>query len=265
MFEGRIFIIILVLVLRYSLALAKEAGHLRPIQPKVRSSTSTILNEIGYLAEDHYLSVQDGLYTLNLVKVTNPLVANRKSVGKYPLLFIHGLLTNANAFLQTSGKPTPKNHVTDNLSTMNEEELLEVLGQDVGSQSLVYLALNIGHEVWLLNRRTTGDSRTGHFARLNRRGHAGNGRLNNLESADNTAANLRHFPKKNKRGDITPTEYWNFSLDEQATYDIPSTIEYILDQSGKQKLNIVGFSAGATITMMSLTNQPKLANKSKLL
>jgi lysosomal acid lipase/cholesteryl ester hydrolase len=49
----------------------------------------------------------------------------------------------------------------------------------------------------------------------------------------------KHISKKPKHED-----FWDFSLDDMARYDVPSMIEYVLAQTGASSLTLVGFSQG---------------------
>jgi len=49
----------------------------------------------------------------------------------------------------------------------------------------------------------------------------------------------KHISKKPKSD-----EYWNFSMDDMARYDLPTMIDYILAQTGAPSLTLVGFSQG---------------------
>ena len=41
-------------------------------------------------------------------------------------------------------------------------------------------------------------------------------------------------------------EYWDFSFEEMGRYDIPTEIEYVLDQTKAKKLSYIGHSQGTT-------------------
>lgn len=55
--------------------------------------------------------------------------------------------------------------------------------------------------------------------------------------------------------------YWHFSLDEQARFDIPKVIDYILDKTGRTQLDIVGHSLGGALPLMTLSSQPEYQSK----
>ncbi|XP_036685023.1 gastric triacylglycerol lipase isoform X2 [Balaenoptera musculus] len=58
-------------------------------------------------------------------------------------------------------------------------------------------------------------------------------------------------------------EFWAFSFDEMATYDLPSTINFILNKTGQKKLHYVGHSQGTTIGFIAFSTNPTLAQKIK--
>ncbi|KAJ1066932.1 hypothetical protein K5549_000632 [Capra hircus] len=56
-------------------------------------------------------------------------------------------------------------------------------------------------------------------------------------------------------------EFWAFSFDEMAEYDLPSTIDFILKRTGQKKLHYVGHSQGTTIGFVAFSTNPTLAEK----
>ncbi|XP_065776066.1 gastric triacylglycerol lipase [Muntiacus reevesi] len=59
-------------------------------------------------------------------------------------------------------------------------------------------------------------------------------------------------------------EFWDFSFDEMAEYDLPSTIDFILKRTGQEKLHYVGHSQGTTIGFIAFSTNPTLAEKIKV-
>ncbi|XP_060042658.1 gastric triacylglycerol lipase-like [Erinaceus europaeus] len=57
------------------------------------------------------------------------------------------------------------------------------------------------------------------------------------------------------------TEFWAFSFDEMAEYDIPATINFILQKTGQEQISYVGHSQGASIGLIAFSTNPKLAKK----
>lgn len=219
------------------------------------SSTAKILSSVGYLAEDHYIQVQNNTYTLNLVKASNPLV-NGSRHQKVPLLFVHGILLNANSFMLNNIGVSPKDYTEYDINSMSIDDIQELLNGDPASQSLVFSALNFGHEVWLLNRRSTLDTLESNQNMI-------------IKSNQTTRESWNNIIRKNesdkfpKVATSTVANYWNYSLDEQALFDIPDTIDYVLSKTGQKKLTYIGHSAGSALMLMSLVIKPELADKSK--
>ncbi|CAO3638410.1 unnamed protein product [Cunninghamella blakesleeana] len=60
---------------------------------------------------------------------------------------------------------------------------------------------------------------------------------------------------KLKANDIA---FWNFSLNEYALYDLPDTVEYILNETGQKNLTYIGFSQGTAQGFSSLSINKKL-------
>ncbi|RLV93652.1 Sterol esterase TGL1 [Spathaspora sp. JA1] len=84
-------------------------------------------------------------------------------------------------------------------------------------QNLPFLLYDLGYDVWLGNNRGSKYSQ-------------------------------RHlYYKSNSK------EFWDFSLDEFALFDIPNTIDYILQVSGVEKLTYIGFSQGSAQAFASVS------------
>ncbi|XP_043843000.1 gastric triacylglycerol lipase-like [Dromiciops gliroides] len=60
-------------------------------------------------------------------------------------------------------------------------------------------------------------------------------------------------------------EFWAFSFDEMAKYDLPATINFILEMTGHEQLYYVGYSQGSTIAFMAFSTDQSLAWKVKVL
>ncbi|GFR96055.1 lipase [Elysia marginata] len=58
-------------------------------------------------------------------------------------------------------------------------------------------------------------------------------------------------------------EFWDFSWDEMAKYDLPAEINYILDATNNKQLYYVGFSQGTTIGFAKFSEDQQLAKKVK--
>lgn len=99
---------------------------------------------------------------------------------------------------------------------------LWVCGSDK-NKNLPFLLADLGHEVWLGNNR-------------------GN-----------------KYSRKHLRLSSSLKEFWNFSLDEFALYDIPDTIMYLHGYyAGTKRITYVGFSQGCSQLFASLSLKPHL-------
>ncbi|XP_036064057.1 lipase member K isoform X1 [Onychomys torridus] len=72
------------------------------------------------------------------------------------------------------------------------------------------------------------------------------------------------WSRKHLRLSPESPQYWAFSLDEMAKYDLPATINLILEKSGQKELFYVGHSQGTTIAFIAFSTNPELAKKIKL-
>lgn len=66
------------------------------------------------------------------------------------------------------------------------------------------------------------------------------------------------YSHKHLSRSLNSPEFWNFSIDEFALYDIPDSINYILGEVGKEKLTYIGFSQGTAQAFASVSINPDL-------
>ncbi|XP_062959325.1 lipase member J isoform X2 [Cynocephalus volans] len=59
-------------------------------------------------------------------------------------------------------------------------------------------------------------------------------------------------------------EYWAFSFDEMAKYDLPASIDFIVKQTGQEEIFYVGHSQGTTIAFITFSTIPKIAERIKI-
>ncbi|XP_032738937.1 lipase member K isoform X2 [Lontra canadensis] len=59
-------------------------------------------------------------------------------------------------------------------------------------------------------------------------------------------------------------EYWAFSVDEMAGYDLPATIDFIVEKTGQERIYYVGHSQGTTIAFIAFSTNPELAKRIKI-
>lgn len=94
-------------------------------------------------------------------------------------------------------------------------------------QSLGYIMADAGYDVWLGNSR------------------------------GNT------YSKAHTKFSVDSDEFWDFSFDEMAKYDLPASIDYVLKQTGQQQLHYVGHSQGTMIGFIGFGQSPELGKKVK--
>ncbi|KFV09649.1 Lipase member M, partial [Tauraco erythrolophus] len=63
---------------------------------------------------------------------------------------------------------------------------------------------------------------------------------------------------------IDQDEFWAFSFDEMAKFDLPAAINFIVKKTGQEKLYYIGYSQGTTIAFIAFSTIPELAQKIKL-
>ncbi len=52
--------------------------------------------------------------------------------------------------------------------------------------------------------------------------------------------------------------FWDWDLNEMSKYDLPCLIDYVLKQTGKEKVELIGHSQGTMQSLQSLINYKKL-------
>ncbi|XP_054546277.1 lipase member K isoform X2 [Talpa occidentalis] len=72
------------------------------------------------------------------------------------------------------------------------------------------------------------------------------------------------WSRKHLKFSIKSPEYWAFSLDEMAKYDLPATINFIVEKTGQERLYYVGHSQGTTIAFIAFSTNPELAKRIKI-
>ncbi|XP_043267207.1 lipase 3-like [Venturia canescens] len=93
------------------------------------------------------------------------------------------------------------------------------------SKSLAYFLADEGYDVWMGNSRGNTYSR-GHL---------------NLSSSD--------------------SKFWDFSFHEMGYYDLPATVDYIVANTGQEKINYIGHSQGTTSFFVMLSEKPQYNDK----
>jgi pimeloyl-ACP methyl ester carboxylesterase len=69
------------------------------------------------------------------------------------------------------------------------------------------------------------------------------------------------YAKRHVSLDPKSDEFWDFSWDEMAAYDLPAFVDFILGFTGYSQLSYVGHSQGTTQMFAALVTQPEFAKK----
>lgn len=75
--------------------------------------------------------------------------------------------------------------------------------------------------------------------------------------------NLRgnRYSNKHRTLSIDSPEYWDYSFHEMGYYDVPATIDYILNVTGVEKLSALGFSLGTNVLLILGSTRPEYNQK----
>lgn len=255
-------LIIVVLIIATELAHQTHAFYERP-----GVSARAIIEARGYLAEEHHLITPDG-YRILITRATNPLILKGRSglESRDPILFIHGILEDSAVFLINSLELDGPNDLSDrNLS--DPGEVLRLTGEQ-SAKSLAFLALDFGHEVWLMNRRGSPGSRQKLGNKWSLRPRS------KRQTSEQVASEFPLDPILSLPGALTnygrlpgnfffsfDRDFWGYSFDEQARWDLPLCVDYVRAHTNRSKVATVTHSAGGAILLMALASQPNLAEK----
>ncbi|XP_057591921.1 lipase member K isoform X1 [Hippopotamus amphibius kiboko] len=72
------------------------------------------------------------------------------------------------------------------------------------------------------------------------------------------------WSRKHLKFSTKSPEYWAFSLDEMAKYDLPATINFIIEKTGQEQLYYVGHSQGTTIAFIAFSTNAELSKRIKI-
>ncbi|KAG2220893.1 hypothetical protein INT45_013022 [Circinella minor] len=175
------------------------------------------------------------------------------------LLCVHripSVLQNQKGVKQPSLKPpkrtsnkTSKIHVIDNLDNF-DQQFPPVHHFQTKPVVLLYHGFLMSSEIWVCNV----DEYRNLPLLLAEKGYdvwLGNARGNKY-SQNHLWRNPRYH------------EFWGFSLNEYAIYDLPDVVDYILDHTGVRNLTYIGFSQGTAQAFASLSINPALNRKINL-
>ncbi|XP_045293137.1 lysosomal acid lipase/cholesteryl ester hydrolase [Leopardus geoffroyi] len=72
------------------------------------------------------------------------------------------------------------------------------------------------------------------------------------------------WSRRHKTLSPSQDEFWAFSYDEMANYDLSASINFVLNKTGQEQVYYVGHSQGTTIGFIAFSRIPELARKIKL-
>ncbi|XP_069424115.1 lipase member J-like [Ovis canadensis] len=129
------------------------------------------------------------------------------------------------------GKTNSENNSVQRLVVYLQHGLLTSASSwisNLPNNSLGFLLADAGYDVWMGNSRGTTWSRKHLYLKTNSK------------------------------------EFWAFSFDEMAKYDLPASIDFIVKQTQQEQIFYVGHSQGTTIAFITFSTIPKIADRIKV-
>lgn len=182
-----------------------------------------IIESRGFKCETYTVTTNDG-FVLTLHRIVNPL-AKRMNMQTPPVLLAHGLFSQASNWLITSddGHLEP---IVDNKGNKDPRKNSSPKNKKV-TNNLAFLLANSAYDVWLMNWRGSKYS-------------------------------MRH-----RRYSTRDARFWDFSLDDWITHDLPCTVNFILEKTANQNLAFIGCGQGAAAALGLLAQEPEFNSKFK--
>ena len=63
---------------------------------------------------------------------------------------------------------------------------------------------------------------------------------------------------------VTSAKFWDFTLDEHGSIDLPTMVDYVLKQTNRKQLYYVGHSQGTVMGFVGLSEHADLQSKIKV-
>ncbi|XP_018053449.1 PREDICTED: lipase 3-like [Atta colombica] len=203
-------------------------------QDEIHMTTPELIEAHGYVAETHQICTEDNYYlTVHRVLPNDrvPSVSNADIINIDATVMNsedHNLSISAENYqlLKTSGYYISSSRlpVIINHGIVSSSADWVLLGPH---KALAYVLCDNGYDVWLANAR------------------------------GNT------YSKSHKYYSIKDRNFWDFSWHEIGYYDLPATIDYILEKTGHSKLYYIGYSQGATTFYVMGSERPEYNAKIK--
>ncbi|XP_053698629.1 lipase 1-like [Sabethes cyaneus] len=69
------------------------------------------------------------------------------------------------------------------------------------------------------------------------------------------------YSRKHERYSVSSAKFWDFTFHEIGYYDLPASIDYILEQTKARRVHFVGFSQGAMTSFIAMSERPGFTDK----
>lgn len=188
-----------------------------------------LIEKYGYNGEVHLLTTDDG-YVLELHRISGGPKSPPRP-GKKVVYLQHGLVFSSASFVLSG-----PDHAISKWHSEMTDEWVPVRKTKFNrfwlnfSFSQGYKLADEGYDVWMGNSR-------GSLYSMNHTIHESLG------------------CSKNRKG------FWAFSLDEIGYYDLPASIDYVLNHTGESKVHYIGHSQGTTAFFIMASERPEYQNK----
>ncbi|XP_053204304.1 gastric triacylglycerol lipase-like [Panonychus citri] len=189
-----------------------------------------IIKSRGFNCEIHKIVTSDG-YILTMFRIVNPLIVKQQQLRKPP----NRLVNNYKPIILQSGLggssddyifSSPDGQVDESL--LNNPNVDQLINYYNGTgRNLGFLLANLGYDVWLTNFRAN------------------------------------YYSRNHTTLDPDSTEFWTTGLDEMATIDLPTTIDYILNSTKRKTVGYIGLSRGCAVMFALLSERLEYTEKVK--